>query len=102
MASPPTANQRTKSRWASSRGSTTKSASSNEEHTGCAMKSTFDSKSSPVCCQRSDASPSFWVRIHPHDFTKSHKFKQPRRLGEAIVGDAKLAANEEFRPPLTE
>src|SRR5215470_2555744 len=74
MASPPTANQRTKSRWASSRGSTTKSASSNEEHTGCAMKSTFDSKSSPVCCQRSDASPSFWVRIHPHDFTKSRYF----------------------------
>src|SRR5258707_15204476 len=59
MASPPTANRRTKSRWASSRGSTTKSASSNEEHTGCAMKSTFGSKSSPVCCQCSDASPCF-------------------------------------------
>src|SRR5260370_1336148 len=74
MASPPTANRRTKSRWASSRGSTTRSASSNKEHTGCSMKSTFGSKSSPACCQRSDASPSFWVRIHPHDFTKSRKY----------------------------
>jgi Transposase len=37
----------------------------------CAMKSTFNSKSSPACYQCSDASPSFWVR--PHDFTTSLK-----------------------------
>jgi Transposase len=45
----------------------------------CAMKSTFNSKSSPACYQCSDASPSFWVRIRPHDFTKSPNFRRRRR-----------------------
>src|SRR5262249_22186165 len=43
-------------------GSTTKSASSNDVPTGCAMKSTSASKSSPACCQCSDASPSFLTK----------------------------------------
>src|SRR6267378_2670155 len=73
MESPPTANRRTKSRWASSKGSTTKSASSNDARTACATKSTFGSKYSPACCRCSDTSPSFLAKIRPHDFTKTLK-----------------------------
>src|SRR5258708_14308686 len=73
MESPPTANRRTKSPWASSKGSTTKSASSNDARTACATKSTFGSKYSPACCRCSDTSPSFLAKIHPHDFTKTPK-----------------------------
>jgi Transposase len=58
--SPPTANRRTKSRSASSKGSTTKSGSSNDARTDYEMKSTFVSKSSRACCRCCDASPPFW------------------------------------------
>src|SRR5258708_13780229 len=76
MASPPTANRRTKSRWASSRGSTTKSASSNDAPTACATRSTSGSKYSLACYQCSDASPPFLAEIRPHDFTKTHFIEQ--------------------------
>jgi transposase len=39
---------------------------------GYAIKRIFASKSSPVCYLCYDASPWFWLEIHPHDFTKSH------------------------------
>src|SRR5258708_29464671 len=77
MESPPAANRRTKSRWASSKGSTTKSASSNDARTACATKSTFGSKYSPACCRCSDTSPAFLAKIHPHDFTKTLYFLPP-------------------------
>ena len=68
---PPTAGRRTRSRSASSRGSTTRSASFSGEPMASATKSTFVSKSSHACCRCCDASPLFWGRIHPHDFTKT-------------------------------
>src|SRR6266478_4839542 len=71
MESPPTANRRTKSRSASSKGTTTKSGSSNDARTDYEMKSTFVSKSSRACCRCCDASPPFWPGFHPHDFTKT-------------------------------
>jgi transposase len=46
------AGSKTKSRSASSRGSTTRSESSSAAPTACATKSICGSKSSPACCQR--------------------------------------------------
>jgi hypothetical protein len=54
--SPPTANRRTKSRSASSKGSTTKSGS---------------------CCRCCDASPPFWPGFHP----QNHNFRIVKAAG---------------------
>src|ERR1700694_3295183 len=54
MVSPPTANPNTRSRSASSKASTTKSASSRDEPTDCATTNISASKCSPACCRRYD------------------------------------------------
>src|ERR1700681_3447096 len=54
MVSPPTANPKTRSRSASSKASTTKSASSRDEPTDCATTNISASKCSPACCRRYD------------------------------------------------
>src|SRR3954471_23860645 len=46
--------RRTRCPWASSKGSTTRSASSNDGPTDFETKSTFGSKSSRACCRKSE------------------------------------------------
>src|SRR6266404_5145645 len=54
MASPPTANPRTRSRWDSSKASTIKSAFSRDGHTDYATKNISASRFSPACFRRYD------------------------------------------------
>src|SRR6266478_475194 len=54
MASPPTANLRTRSRWDSSKASTIKSAFSRDGHTDYATKNISASRSSLACFRRYD------------------------------------------------
>src|ERR1700688_1202488 len=58
MVSPPTANRKSRSRLASSKASTTKSASSRDEPTDCATTNISASRFSPACCRRYDPSKS--------------------------------------------
>src|SRR3954468_4856708 len=58
--------RRTRCHWAPSKGSTTRSASSNDEPMDFEMRSTSASKSSLACCQKSKKRPevthSLWRR----------------------------------------
>src|ERR1700674_2510473 len=77
MVSPPTANPKTRSRSASSKASTTKSASSRDEPTDCATTNISASKCSPACCRRYDPpksptrfpeDPQIFHQTQPDDF----------------------------------
>src|SRR6266478_5503520 len=78
MVSPPTASPKTRSRSASSKASTTKSASSRDEPTDCATKNISASRFSPACCRRYDP-PKSPTRF-PEDPNKKASYYQAQYL----------------------
>src|SRR6266404_7458793 len=87
MASPPTANPRTRSRWDSSKASTIKSAFSRDGHTDYATKNISASRFSPACFRRYDP-PKSPTRFPEDPFLYSAATKVPRKLSMRVINVA--------------